>query len=352
MKLPGTIIINLYPFIMKKIHWLFNVILFLSGIGIIAIAYPGCKKSSDATSQGSASTPSLTTSAVTNITNSSAGSGGTITSDGGLTITARGVCWSTSHNPTISDIKTSDGNGNGSFTSNIIGLAPSTPYYVRAYATNSAATGYGNELTFTTLATIPGTVVDYDGNVYHTKTIGSQVWTVENLKVTHYRNGDPITAGKEMKNYKFPLTEGQYWNYNNDTAIGRIYGHLYNFYAVVDPRFITPAGWHIATDAEWKTLETYLGADSVGARLKETGTLHWAFPNLGATNATGFTALPGGYRDTDGTFSQSGYYAYFWTSTEQSSVNGLDRILGFNIAWMMHNSDDKPRGMSVRCIQN
>jgi uncharacterized protein (TIGR02145 family) len=98
-------------------------------------------------------------------------------------------------------------------------------------------------------------------------------------------------------------------------------------------------------------LSNYLGADSVGGRLKEAGTMHWTFPNLGATNETGFTALPGGYRDTDGSFSQSGYYDYIWTSTAYSQVDGLDRILGFNIAWMMRNMDDKTRGMSVRCIQ-
>lgn len=116
--------------------------------------------------------------------------------------------------------------------------------------------------------------------------------------------------------------------------------------------FMLPAGWHIATDAEWKTLENFLTADSAAGRLKEKGTMHWAFPNQGATNTTGFTALPGGYRDTDGPFSQSGYYAYFWTSSESSSVNGHDRFLGFNFAWMGGNFDGKTRGQTIRCIQD
>lgn len=337
---------------MKEKNWFFKMILISFGISLASVYITGCKKSSDTTTPGYPKLPVLTTSTVTSINSTSATSGGNISSDGGATITARGVCWSTAQNPTLADKKTSDGNGTGSFTSSILGLSPSTPYYVRAYATNSTGTTYGNAQSFTTLPATPGTVTDYDGNVYHTVTIGTQVWLMENLKVTHYRNGDPVTAGTKMKRVKYSGTEGEYWNYNNDTSMGRIYGRLYNFYAVADPRSITPPGWRIAADSDWKIISDYLTADSVGGRLKEAGTLHWTFPNLGATNSSHFTALPGGYRDTDGTFSQSGYYGYFWTSTEASSVNGLDRILGFNIAWMMRNSDDKPRGMSVRCIQN
>lgn len=337
---------------MDNKKWFIKGILFSFWIGVFSLSNTGCKKSSDNTSSGSGNLPVLTTATVTGINSTSATCGGTITSDGGATITARGVCWSTAQNPTIANNKTSDGAGTGSFTSNLLGLSPATPYFVRAYATNSAGTGYGNAATFTTQPAIPGTVTDYDGNVYHTVAIGTQVWMVENMKVTHYRNGDPITPGKGNKNLKFPLTSGHYWNYNNDTSMGRIYGHLYDFYAVADARLIAPPGWHISSDSDWTVLSNYLGADSVGGKLKEPGFMHWASPNLGATNSTGFTALPGGYRDTDGSFTQSGYYGYFWTSSEYSSVNGLDRILGFNIAWMMHNSDDKPRGMSVRCVQD
>jgi uncharacterized protein (TIGR02145 family) len=336
---------------MESKNWLVKGILVSFWIGILSLCLPGCTKSSDTESPVPDTLPVLTTSAITGIASTSAIGGGTVTSDGGAAITARGVCWSTTPNPTVANNKTTDGTGSGSFASTLQGLSPSTPYNVRAYATNSAGTAYGNTMTFTTQPATPGTVTDFDGNIYHTKTIGTQVWMIENMKVTHYRNGDPITPGKGNEDIKLILTSGQFWNYNNDTSMGRIYGHLYNFYAVEDARSLAPPGWHIASDSDWTVLSNYLGADSVGGKLKEAGMTHWASPNLGATNVTGFTALPGGYRDTDGTFTQSGYYGFFWTSTQYSSVSGIDRSLGFNIAWMMHGGDDKPRGMSVRCVQ-
>jgi uncharacterized protein (TIGR02145 family) len=336
---------------MRRENQFINAILILCGIGMFILCNTGCKKSSNGITETSYLPPVLSTSGVSNIGSTTATCGGNITNAGSGTITARGVCWSTHQNTSVADSKTSEGSGTGSFTSNLTGLLPSTPYYVRAYAINSNLTGYGTEVTFTTTASVPGQVTDYDGNVYTTVTIGTQVWLAENLRVTHYRNGDPINSVKGMKNMKFPSTAGQYWDYNNDTANGRIYGHLYNFFAIADVRSIAPNGCHIATDSEWTVLSNYLTADSVGGRLKEAGTMHWTYPNLGATNSTGFTALPGGYRDTDGTYTQMGYYDYIWTSTQYSSVDGLDRFLGFNFAWMGRNMDDKNRGMSVRCIQ-
>jgi hypothetical protein len=199
---------------MKGKKWFCKLILISFGIGLFSMFNSACKKSSDNTSQESVTVPVLTTSNVTNINSTSATCGGNITSIGGGTITARGVCWSTTQNPTVVNSKTSDGSGTGSFTSNLLGLSPATPYYVRAYATNSVDTGYGAQATFITLPAIPGTVTDYDGNVYHTVTIETQVWLAENMKVTHYRNGDPINTAKSMRNLKFPSTAGQYWDYN------------------------------------------------------------------------------------------------------------------------------------------
>ncbi len=164
----------------------------------------------------SAPVPVLSTAEVTGVTHAAAQCGGNITSDGGATVTARGVCWSTNLTPTVADSKTTDGTGAGSFTSSITGLTDSTAYYVRAYATNSNGTGYGNTSSFTTTDSM-GTVTDIDGNIYQTVKIGNQWWMAENLKVTHYRNGDAIPNVTDNTAWE-GLTTGAYCNYNNDTA--------------------------------------------------------------------------------------------------------------------------------------
>ena len=338
---------------MKTKNWFNKGIPLVFGITLFLIFTGGCKKSSDTTTSGTATVPVLTTTAATNITSTSATSGGSISSDGGAAITARGVCWSTTQNPTIAGNKTSDGTGTGSFASSLQGLTPVTPYFVRAYATNSAGTSYGNSTTFTTLSLNPNDVTDIDGNVYHTVTIGTQVWLVENLKVTHYRNGDTIAHGTATEHTNSKGSIGKYWNYNNNDSLGMIYGHLYNFYAVTDPKLIAPLGWHIPSDADWTALANYLGADSiVGGALKETGTVHWISPNTGATNASGFTALPGGaYNSITGFFSFLGYGASLWTSTPDINSYAWARSLLNNSTYMNRGTIPQFSGASIRCIK-
>jgi uncharacterized protein (TIGR02145 family) len=239
-------------------------------------------------------------------------------------------------------------------------LTAGTPYYVRAYATNSIGTGYGSEKSFTTAAS---TVSDIDGNIYQTVTIGTQVWMAENLKVTHYRNGAPIPNVTDGGTWS-GLTTGAYCNYNNDVGYVATYGQLYNWYAVADIRNLAPAGWHVPTDAEWKELEMYLGmsqaqADAVGYRgtdeggkLKEAGTTHWLPPNTGATNESGFTALPGGYRYIDGSFGYGvGATALFWSSTEFNSSVAWYRYLNSG-SQVYRNYPNKQAGFSVRCVKD
>jgi uncharacterized protein (TIGR02145 family) len=300
---------------------------------------------------------SLTTTAASGITGTTASSCGNISSDGGSSITARGVVWSTSQNPTIAlTTKTSDGTGSGIFSSSISGLAPNTLYYVRAYATNAAGTAYGNQVSFTT--TTAGSTTDVDGNTYTTVTIGTQVWMKENLKVSKYRNGDPIPTNLDDATW-LNTTSGAYAIYNNDAANNTTYGKLYNWYAVADPRGLCPAGWHVPSDAEWTTLENFLGGASVaGGKMKSTGTIEggtglWYSPNQDATNSSGFTAFPGGYRYFDGTFFNIGNYGYWWSSTEYPSSTAWYRPLYYNTAGSYrYNYYFKAGGFSVRCLRD
>ncbi len=250
-----------------------------------------------------------------------ASSGGNITDNGGSTVTVRGVVWNTSPNPTISNSKTTDGSGTGSYVSNLTALSPSTTYYVRAYATNSTGTAYGNQQTFTTTATSQ-TVTDIDGNTYNTVQIGTQVWMSENLKTSRYRNGGSIPYVVGNADWQ-ALTTGAWSNYGHDAANDPIYGKLYNWYTTLGDT-LCPAGWGVPTDAEWTTLTTYLGGESVaGGKMKSIGTAYWNSPNTGATNESGFSVLPGGCRSNDGSFNDIRLYAFFWSATESDS----------NLAW-------------------
>lgn len=201
-------------------------------------------------------------------------------------------------------------------------------------------------------------VMDIDSNVYHTITIGKQVWMVENLKTTKYRNGDNI-PNVLVDTIWSKLKTGAYCNFGNNSDNAKTYGRLYNWYAINDNRKIAPDGWHIPTDAEWTELINYSGGKNIaGGKLKETDTEHWKSPNTGATNVTGFTALPGGARFGDGKFSDFlgntfGRYAYFWSSTESKT---------FTTAWYCVLSHDQSNvykavlyrqsGFSVRCLKD
>jgi uncharacterized protein (TIGR02145 family) len=206
-------------------------------------------------------------------------------------------------------------------------------------------------------------VTDIDGNVYRTVIIGDQVWMAENLKVTHYRNGEDIPNVSDDAAWE-SLTTGAYCEYNNDVNNVATYGRLYNGYAVNDSRNIAPAGWHVATDAEWQQLEMYLGmsqaeADSIGWRgtdeggkLKEAGTTHWFSPNTGATDESGFTALPGSSRNLSGDYGNMGYYALFWSSTELDSNYAWYRQLHYSNSEVYRYFSNNRSGFSVRCVRD
>ncbi|MEI6851898.1 MAG: fibrobacter succinogenes major paralogous domain-containing protein [Bacteroidota bacterium] len=200
------------------------------------------------------------------------------------------------------------------------------------------------------------TVTDIDGNIYHYATIGSQVWMLENLKTTHYRDGSPIPNVTADSAWSY-LTTGAYSDYQNNPANSAVYGRLYNGHAVFDSRNIAPVGWHVSTDAEWTTLINYLQGDSVaGGKLKETGTTHWQSPNAGATNEYGFAALPGGYRNTTwAAFDKCGKQATWFTTTvsTNSPVQVWYRSIAYDEVSVFHSDfASRTDGFSVRCVRD
>lgn len=325
------------------------------------------------TQKGGSTSPAVTTAAASFLTSATATSGGTVsTGGGGSTITERGVCYNTSPNPVITNSKVSSGSGAGSFTCVLSGLTGSTTYYVRAYATKSTGTTYGNQVSFTTLQHY-GTVTDIDGNVYSTINIGGQVWLRSNLKTTRYRDGAAINLITDDATWAGSSATGAYCNYNHDGPIGDVYGKLYNWWAAADPRNIAPAGYHVASFAEWQTLQAYLGgADVAGGRAKDAGLSHWNSPNL-ADNAVGFSAYGGGgrfcYAGTPSIafFSEFHNFGNFWTSTSAAS-NPTDPVNPYRARYVSMSSNstlmyrstttgqiqfmDTRQGYSIRCVKD
>lgn len=219
------------------------------------------------------------------------------------------------------------------------------------------------------------TVKDIDGNVYNTVTIGTQVWMVENLKTTRYRNGDLIHNETDDATWKKLTSAGYCWYNNDETANKTTYGALYNWYAVSEIRNIAPLGWHVPTIDEWKILITFLGGNIIaGGKLKESGSSYWkkidpdtcdgiGFSALSekvglgwtgdTTNSSGFTALPGGYRyNFGGKFSDIGESCFCWSTSESAEGNAVDIALVWDLAVVFSYSNIKQYGFSIRCVKD
>ena len=314
--------------------------------------------------------PTVSTMGVTAITATTAVTGGNITDDGGSAVTARGVCWGTSHNPTTSGNHTDDGEGMGSFTSSITGLTAGTTYFVRAYATNSNGTRYGDEVSFSTqISFICGTstVSDVEGHVYNTVQIGDQCWMRENMRATKYADGTSITKASVSQ-------ESSTTRYYYDPGNATDYGYLYNWPAAKGPSSVSannqgicPTGWHVPSNGEWTELTQYVGSQSnylcsnnstyiAKALASTTGwnssTSTCAVGNTpSSNNATGFSALPAG-NHYGSSFNGSGNYAYFWSSTEYSSSSAYNRTLIYSNANVHSGYSIKSLGYSVRCLRD
>ena len=321
----------------------------------------------------------VTTSEITGITDTSARGGGEVTADGGFSVTERGICWSTAHNPTTADSKTSDGEGTGVFFSSLTGLSTHAVYFVRAYATNSAGTAYGSEIGF--IAVLADTANIYftdgrDGHKYRMVRIGIQTWMAENLAYLpavagpqtgsdtlpfFYVYGYDSTIVDSAKQYRFrykdPLISDSFKVFTYKT-----YGVLYNWPAA---GVSCPPGWHLPSEADWNLLIETVGSP-VGGKLKEIGrkhadadTTHWLTPNTGATDSSGFTAIPGGERyslGNDSTIREKFRYinrnAVFWSSTVRDGTNTWARHLYFDNNRFDRDWFSNSNGFSVRCLKN
>jgi len=195
-----------------------------------------------------------------------------------------------------------------------------------------------------------GTVSDIEGNVYKTVTIGTQVWFAENLRTGTLNDGNFIPIVTESAPWSNLTTAACCW-YDNDMKYNVPYGALYNWYTVITGS-LCPAGWHVPADEEWTALTQYLGDSVAGVKLKETGTTHWISPNAGATNETGFTALPGGQRFNDGGFHNFSIWGTWWSTSELDTLNAWSRTLSHSYSGVIPYGHNKRHGFSVRCVKD
>jgi uncharacterized protein (TIGR02145 family) len=308
------------------------------------------------------SIPEITTLEVFSITTQTAKSGGIITYDGGDAIIAKGICWNTSGSPEISDYKTINGLGSANFESDLTELTPNTNYFVRAYATNSVGTAYGNEVSFITDFDCGASLLDRrDNKSYWTVKIGTQCWFAVNLNIgTMINSSTPQTNNDIIEKYC----------YDNNESDCDIYGGLYQWdelmqYSTVEnSKGICPDNWHIPSDNDWKILEMYLGmsqtsADSggwrgttEGGKLKAKGTYFWDEPNEGATNSSQFTALPSGDLTSDGVFEGKGYFTDFWTSTFLLGDQCIYRYLDADRSQIYRTDGFRYYATPIRCLRD
>lgn len=320
----------------------------------------------------------VTTTEVTNLTQNSAKSGGTIKcSDKYVKILQAGVCWSTDPNPWIfrnnnvtydidfykdKDTTIVNDSSGVKFTSSLKNLEPGTTYYLRSYAEiGSGTTTYGNEIIFGT------TMTDTVNNIYHVVTIGTQTWMVENLRTTKYNDGTIIPTITDNTAWKNSSTPAYCWYSNKITPNKNKYGALYNWDAV-NTRKLAPKGWHVPTEDDWIKLEKYLSSHlgksgSIAKALADTigwgsSTIEGAIGNdLSINNSSGFTAIPGGYRIDNGQYTLEGSTCGFWSATNKAKGIGIDSICGrkFNFeskTFEEINLYNKKNGFYVRCVKN
>ncbi len=193
--------------------------------------------------------------------------------------------------------------------------------------------------------------MDADSNYYPVVIIGTQTWMAKNLKTTRYNDNTKIPSATDNSVWVNSTTPAYCWYNNNGATYKNLYGALYNWYAI-NTNKLCPSGWHVPTDEEWSKMTVYLGEDVAGGKLKETGTTHWYSPNTGATNETGFNALPGGDRADNGIFDNLGYYGNWWSASQINTNNAWYRNMHFNTSYVYRADANLKYGFSVRCIRD
>ena len=212
---------------------------------------------------------------------------------------------------------------------------------------NDCTDGDGNHYSIVCIGTVKGATDNPD----HSDKKGVQIWMAENLKTTKYNDFTTIPNVSDLSEW-LKLTSPAFCWYNNEIGYKNVYGALYNWYAASNAK-LCPLGWRVPTDVEWTTLTNFLGGENMaGGKLKETGYTHWYSPNVGATNETGFTALPGGYKDASGGWGGIRYFGHLWSSSDNLNGKAWQRYmdLGNTIVWRY--AYDYQYGFSVRCIKD
>ncbi len=201
-----------------------------------------------------------------------------------------------------------------------------------------------------------GSVRDADGNIYQRVKIRDQEWMTKNLNVSRFQNGDPIPEAKTVEQWINYGIEGKpaWCYYENDPVNGKKYGKLYNWYAVTDSRGLAPKGWRIPTEEDWPLLIRRLGGNQVAGILMKSTSGWEAFQGIcgNGNNKSHFSALPGGYREINGTFNGKGFNAWWWSETETSQEHASYLTLGYHQHQIYLLSINKNRGLSVRCVRD
>jgi len=260
----------------------------------------------------------VTAGAILNVGITNATCSGSVQANRMADITSVGICWNTRPGPTVFNDMTSCLLDSANFSYTITNLDADSIYFFRAFAITKYDTVYSINKVFFTHS--KNAVADIDGNYYNTVRIGTQVWLAEDLKTSRFNDGTPVNLSLENSSWVGIKEPMSCW-YGGDSVIYSFpRGRLYNWYAVGTGR-LCPKQWHVPSNEEWKTLQNFLGGDSIaGGKLKARGTLYWQSPNMMATNQSGFTSFPSGYRNGSGDWFYANFFNYWWSIDEESPL--------------------------------